>query len=129
MYISYRNIVTQEALLYNDQISVPPHTDGHHIHPPSSPQFTHQVMHNDGIKEPQQYPQLILGNVNKRIGHVHAADADKNKTLEYGKRNDTLGYSSLEQDDSSECIDDDDSGDLTHKKRNQYQKRRPSKGR
>ena len=83
-------------------------------------------MHNDDIIEPQQYPQFILGNANKRIGHVHAANADENKTLEYGRRNDTLGYSSLEQDDSSESIDDDDSGDLTHKKRNQYRNRRPS---
>ena len=69
-------------------------------------------MHNDDIIEPQQYPQFILGNANKRIGHVHAANADENKTLEYGRRNDTLGYSSLEQDDSSESIDDDDSGDI-----------------
>jgi hypothetical protein len=39
-------------------------------------------MHNDGITGPQQYPQFILVNDNKQIGYVHAANVDKNKTLE-----------------------------------------------
>ena len=66
MYISSGNIVTQEALLYNDQIPVPPHTDGH-IHPPSQPQFAHQVMHNDNITGPQQYPQLFFAMATTKL--------------------------------------------------------------